>query len=271
MKQTVFITGASSGLGKLTARHFAAQGWNVAATMRTPEKETELNEISNVSIFKLDVTQPEQVSSAVEQAIRKFGKIDVVINNAGVGAYGPLEFASEDTINWQFNVNVKGPIHVIQAFLPHFRAQKSGMFINISSFMGITTAVPVGSLYNMSKFALEGLIEGLYYELKPLNIDLRLVEQGGSSGNNFTDSVIWTQHPTITDYDPITNKVKGLMANRNPELLDDPQLIVDNIYRLATRESNQFRTVVGATGQGLMSMRNSMPIESYLEKMETFF
>jgi NAD(P)-dependent dehydrogenase (short-subunit alcohol dehydrogenase family) len=271
MKQTVFITGASSGLGKLTARHFAAQGWNVAATMRTPAKETELDKLDNVRIFKLDVTQPDQVKSAVADAINTFGKIDIVINNAGVGAYGPLEFATEDTVNWQFNVNVKGPIHVIQAFLPHFRAQKKGMFINISSFMGITTAVPIGSLYNMSKFALEGLIEGLYYELKLFNIDLRLIEQGGSSGNNFRESVIWNENPAIPDYDPITNKVKSLMENRSPDLLDDPQLIVDNIYSLATRESNQFRTVVGATGQGLMSMRNSMPIEAYLEKMETFF
>lgn len=271
MKHTVFITGASSGLGKLTARHFAAKGWQVAATMRTPEKETELTQLPNVKVFKLDVTQPDQVTAAVNAAIDTFGHIDIVINNAGVGAYGPLEFATEQTINWQFNVNVKGPIHVIQAFLPHFRARQAGMFINISSFMGVTTAVPVGSLYNMSKFALEGLIEGLYYELKPFNIDLRLVEQGGSSGNNFKDAVIWNENPAIPDYDPITNRVKALMDNRNPELLDDPQLIVDTIYSLATRESNQFRTVVGAVGQNLMALRNSMPIEAYLEKMESFF
>ena len=76
--------------------------------------------------------------------------------------------------------HVRGPINVIRAFLPHFRANKGGMFINISSFMGVLTAMPTGSLYNMSKFALEGLTEGLYYELKPLNIELRLIERGGS-------------------------------------------------------------------------------------------
>ncbi|WPQ61366.1 SDR family oxidoreductase [Chitinophaga sancti] len=271
MKQTVFITGASSGLGKLTARYFAANGWNVAATMRTPEKETELTQIENIQLFKLDVTNPTEVKEAAHGAINTFGKIDVVINNAGVGAYGPLEFATGQTIDWQFNVNVKGPIHVIQSFLPHFRENKAGMFINISSFMGVTTAVPVGSLYNMSKFALEGLIEGLYYELKPLGIELRLVEQGGSAGNNFKDSVIWNENPAITDYDVITNKVKSLMSHTDPELLDDPQTIVDVIYALATRQSQQFRTVVGASGQGLVALRNSMPIESYLEKMETFF
>ena len=178
MTKTIFITGTSSGLGKLTAFHFAKRGWNVAATMRTPEKESELTAYDNIKIFKLDVTDVQQVQVATEQAIAAFGKIDVVVNNAGAGSYGPLEFAEESTIDWQFALNVRGPINVIRGFLPHFRANKGAMFINISSFMGVLTAVPTGSLYNMSKFALEGLTEGLYYELKPLNIELRLIEQG---------------------------------------------------------------------------------------------
>jgi NAD(P)-dependent dehydrogenase (short-subunit alcohol dehydrogenase family) len=163
MTKTIFITGTSSGLGKLTAFHFAKRGWNVAATMRTPEKESELTAYDNIKIFKLDVTDVQQVQVATEQAIAAFGKIDVVVNNAGAGSYGPLEFAEESTIDWQFALNVRGPINVIRGFLPHFRANKGAMFINISSFMGVLTAVPTGSLYNMSKFALEGLTEGLYY------------------------------------------------------------------------------------------------------------
>ena len=203
-KKTVFITGTSSGLGKLTAKYFAAAGWNVAATMRTPEKETELDKLENIRIFKLDVTNPEQVKTATEKAIAAFGKIDIVVNNAGMGTYGALELANEEDIDWQFAVNTRGPINVIRAFLPHFRDNKGGMFINISSFMGVTTAVPLGSLYNMSKFALEGLTEGLYYELKPLNIDLRLIEQGGSTGTNFVENIIWNKNPEITVYDELT-------------------------------------------------------------------
>lgn len=265
MKKTVFITGTSDGLGKLTAKYLAEQGWNVAATMRTPEKETELTQYKNIRIFKLDVTEVDQVKAAVSHAIAAFGKIDVVVNNAGVGSYGPLELAEEWVIDWQYDTNVRGPINVIREFLPHFRANGGGMFINISSFMGVTTAVPVGSLYNMSKFALEGLTEGLYYELKPMNIELRLVEQGGSSGNNFKGRVKWNEHPTIRDYDDITNKVKSMMSNVDPSLLDDPQTIVNAIHDLATGKSQQFRTLVGAQGQQLMAMRNSMPIENYLE------
>src|SRR5260370_26132424 len=192
MTKTIFITGTSSGLGKLTALHFAKQGWQVAATMRTPEKETVLTAYDNIALFKLDVTDLREVQMATEQALAKFGTIDVVVNNAGAGAYGPLEFAEESTIDWQFALNVRGPINVIRAFLPHFRANRGGMFINISSFMGVLTAMPTGSLYNMSKFALEGLTEGLYYELKPLNIELRLIEQGGSKGNNFLNNVVFT-------------------------------------------------------------------------------
>jgi NAD(P)-dependent dehydrogenase (short-subunit alcohol dehydrogenase family) len=136
MTKTIFITGTSSGLGKLTALHFAKQGWNVAATMRTPEKESELTAYDNIKIFKLDVTDVQQVRVATEQAITAFGKIDVVVNNAGAGCYGPLEFAQESTIDWQFALNVRGPMNIIRGFLPHFRANKGGMFINISSFMG---------------------------------------------------------------------------------------------------------------------------------------
>jgi NAD(P)-dependent dehydrogenase (short-subunit alcohol dehydrogenase family) len=137
MTKTIFITGTSSGLGKLTALHFAKRGWNVAATMRTPETKNDLTADDNIKIFKLDVTDIQQVQAATERAIAAFGKIDVVVNNAGAGSYGPLEFAEENTIDWQFALNVRGPINVIRAFLPHFRANKGGMFINISSFMGV--------------------------------------------------------------------------------------------------------------------------------------
>jgi NAD(P)-dependent dehydrogenase (short-subunit alcohol dehydrogenase family) len=177
-----------------------------------------------------------------------------------------LELAQEEAIDWQFAVNTRGPIIVIRKFIPHFRANGGGMFINISSFMGITTAVPLGSLYNMSKFALEGLTEGLYYELKPLNIELRLIEQGGSTGNNFKNSITWNRDDNIHDYDNLMTKVQNLMDHaESSSTLDDPQIIVDTIAALATGESNKFRTVIGTAGNDLMALRNSVSIEEYLE------
>jgi NAD(P)-dependent dehydrogenase (short-subunit alcohol dehydrogenase family) len=271
MPKTIFITGTSSGLGKLTAKHFASLGWNVAATMRSPEKETELTSIENIKIFKLDVTKVDQVRLAAEQAVREFGRIDVVVNNAGMGTYGALELATEDDIDWQFAVNTRGPLNVIRAFLPHFREHGGGAFINISSFMGITTAVPIGSLYNMSKFALEGLTEGLYYELAPLNIKLYLIEQGGSAGNNFVENITWNQDPKITAYDDVTAKVQNLMKDRSKGPLDDPMEIVDVIEQLATGKRDKFRNVIGEMGNNLVQLRHSVPIEEYLQTVSKFF
>jgi NAD(P)-dependent dehydrogenase (short-subunit alcohol dehydrogenase family) len=269
MKKTIFITGTSSGLGKASAKYFADNGWNVAATMRRPDEENELNSYPGVKIFKLDVANLDEVKLAAEQAIQAFGKIDIVLNNAGMGIYGALELATEENIDWQFAVNVRGPINVIRAFLPHFRANGGGMFINVSSFMGITTAVPLGSLYNMSKFALEGLTEGLYYELKPLNIDLRLIEPGGMTENNFVDNIKWNVNPEIPDYDDLTNKLQQMMANADASIKDDTKDIVLEISKIANKESQLFRTVIGNVGNSLMKLRHDLSIEEYLEAMNT--
>jgi len=271
MSKTIFITGTSSGLGKLTAIYFAKQGWNVAATMRRPEEEKELTTYPNIKLFKLDVTDVEKVKTATIAAIAAFGTIDVVVNNAGMGAFGALELVTEAAIDQQFAVNVRGPINVIRAFTPYFRANKGGMFINISSVMGITSATPVYSLYNMSKFALEGLVEALYYELKHFNIDVRLVEIGGYEGNNFLNNMIWSDHAEIRDYDILTEKVKARFANADSSMKSDPQEIVDAIYNIATGESNQFRTLIGEASKQLIALRNVMPIEQFLETMAANF
>ena len=272
MRKTIFITGTSTGLGRLTALYFAKQGWNVAATMRSPEKGTNFEEYENIRVFRLDVTDRDQMKEVVAAAIAAFGRIDVVVNNAGLGAYGALEFASEETIDWQFAVNVRGPINVIRAFLPHFRENGGGTFINISSFMGVTPAVPLGSLYAMSKFALEGLTEGLYYELKPQNIRLHLVEQGGSEDNNFVDNIQWSEAGgDIGAYDALQAKLKHLMATAGPEQKSDPQEIVDVVYGLATGENQRFRNPVGNVAKMLLDLRASGPIEEYLEKIAANF
>src|SRR5262245_19596455 len=271
MSKSIFITGTNSGLGKASAKYFAEQGWHVAATMRSPEKDTELTQLKNISVFKLDVTRLDQVRDATEKAIAAFGTIDVVVNNAGMGTYGALELAKEEDIDWQFAVNTRGPINIIRAFLSHFRHNGIGKFINVSSFMGLTTALPLGSFYNMSKFALEGLTEGLSYELKPLNIDLRLIEPGGSTENNFVSNIVWNSNPGMRVYDALTEKVRHRMATADDSMKDDTLDIVKIIAGLANRESNNFRTVIGKTGNSLMAMRNAVPIEEYLETIASQF
>lgn len=269
--KTVLITGASSGLGSLTSIFFAEKGWNVVATMRRPDAARHLADRTNVRVLELDVTNVAQTQASAQLAIEAFGQIDVVVNNAGAGAYGPLELADEETIDWQFDLNVRGPINIIRAFLPHFRSRGAGMFINISSYMGVTTAVPTGSLYNMAKFALEGLTEGLYYELMPLGIELRLIEPGGSRGNSFIKNMRLQSSSSISDYEPIVRKVSAMFESIEERRLDDPQMIVDAIFAAASGENSQFRTLVGKDGIQLVAARNAMPIEDYLRMIAERF
>jgi NAD(P)-dependent dehydrogenase (short-subunit alcohol dehydrogenase family) len=270
-RKTVLITGTSTGLGRATALYFAAQGWNVAATMRNPQKADAMSDIANIRIIELDVTQPDTIRKAIDQTIEFFGAIDVVVNNAGMGVYGALELVSEQDIDQQYAVNVRGVINVIRAVLPHFRSMKSGKFINIGSVMGMSTALPLGSLYNMSKFALEGLTEGLYFELKPLNVSLHLVEPGGFS-SNFGENVVFQKSDVITDYVNITKNVSDVMAAAGLKgATPPPDAIVETIYQLATGKKKSFRNVVGKDAKTVLFLRKLMPVKAFLNLLTRKF
>ncbi|MEN9444063.1 MAG: hypothetical protein RIS47_953, partial [Bacteroidota bacterium] len=160
MRKTILITGASSGIGRACAIYFQQQGWQVAATMRQPEKETELTRLANVKLYQLDVQDTMSINTAIAQAIKDFGIINVVLNNAGYGARGAFEASTREQFVRQFDVNVFGIMSVTQALLPHFRENKTGIIINISSILG-RTSFPFYSLYHASKWAVEGFTEGL--------------------------------------------------------------------------------------------------------------
>ncbi|MEI9986695.1 MAG: SDR family NAD(P)-dependent oxidoreductase [Aliidongia sp.] len=147
--------GCSSGFGAATARLFARKGWNVVATMRQPESGAELAKLDNVLVTRLDVQDRGSVDAAVAAAVARFGKIDVLINNAGFGLWGVFESTPRDKVLEQFEVNVFGVMDVTRALLPHFRANRSGVIVNVSSGAGVFT-LPLISLYCASKFALEG-------------------------------------------------------------------------------------------------------------------
>ncbi|WP_295715586.1 SDR family oxidoreductase [Mucilaginibacter sp.] len=176
MKKTVLITGASSGFGKEAVKLFHKNNWNVIATMRSPEKETELSALDQVLVTKLDVTDKASIQNALKAGIEKFGQIDVLVNNAGYGSFGALEAATEAEIKRQFDVNFFGLIEVTKALLPVMRQQRSGVIINVSSIGGKVT-FPFSSLYHATKFAVEGLTESIQYELNPLGIRLKLLNR----------------------------------------------------------------------------------------------
>jgi NAD(P)-dependent dehydrogenase (short-subunit alcohol dehydrogenase family) len=190
MKKTMLITGASSGFGRAAARLFHQKGWNVIATMRSPEKETELSKGDDLLLLALDVTNTKTIDTAIKAGLDRFGRIDVLVNNAGHGSLGALESATEEQIRQQFDVNVFGLISVTKAVLPVMRQQRSGIVINVSSIGGKVT-FPFSSLYHATKFAVEGLTESLQYELNPLGIRLKIVEPGGYKTEFTGRSMSW--------------------------------------------------------------------------------
>ena len=178
MPKTIFITGASSGLGKATAKLFAEKDWNVIATMRKPEDETELAQLNNVRLLALDVTRLEQIQAVARQALDS-SDVDVVFNNAGYGLVGPLEGTTDEQLVQQINTNLLGVVRVTQAFIPYFREKQAGLFITTTSIGGLV-AFPFNSMYHATKWALEGWSESLAFELSKVGVGVKTVSPGGS-------------------------------------------------------------------------------------------
>ena len=169
--KTVLITGASSGIGKATAEYFAARGWNVAATMRSPNQSDLASKSKAISLFRLDVTDQSSINTCVADVIAEFGSIDVVVNNAGYGLVGPFEAQTDEQIRRQFETNLFGVMNVTRAVLPHMRKRKSGRIVNVASGMGQLSDMGGHSpAYRVSKTALNALTRILTAELEDENI-----------------------------------------------------------------------------------------------------
>lgn len=264
MTQTILITGASTGIGKVTAKHFQAQGWNVIATMRSPEKDTELSALDNVLVTRLDVTDTESISQAVAAGIERFGKIDVLLNNAGYGAYGPLEAFPMDRIRRQYDTNVLGLLEVTKALLPHMRANASGTIVNISSIGGQMT-FPLGTLYHGTKFAVEGLSEALHFELEAAGIKVKIVEPGMIATDFGGRSFDFVNDETMTEYQPV---VKALFETWGTEEMtsraSSPQVVADVIWTAVTDGTNTLRYRAGADAEELLNNRKALDDATFI-------
>ena len=245
--KVVLITGAASGIGEATAKHFIDQGWRVCATARRPENFGAWSRHEQVVRLPLDVTDAVSVRSAVEECLDLAGRIDAVVNNAGVGMAGPLEALRLEDIEKHFQTNFFGAIRVIQAVLPHFRAQNGGVLVNVSSVSG-RFGIPFLSPYCAGKFALEGLSESLYYELAPFNIRIKLVEPGGIK-TSFAQE--FAQHDC---YQPSLRAVEHSMhqASGPDSLLPGPEGVATTIFRAATDGTERLRYPVHTQGADLL-------------------
>ena len=255
MKKTVFITGASSGFGKESVRLFHEKGWNVVATMRSPETEKELTGLSGVWVTKLDVTDSATIASAIKAALGAFGQIDVLVNNAGYGALGALEAASDEEIRRQLEVNLFGLIAVTKAVLPGMRAQRSGVIVNVSS-MGGRIAFPFSTLYHATKFAVEGLTESLQYELNPIGIRTKIIEPGGYKTEFAGRSLSAFGAGSLTDYQQPWDRFTAALAQWS--FSENIREVADAIYQAATDGSDQLRYPVGQDAEQMLQLRLQM-------------
>ena len=268
MKKTILITGSSTGIGRATAIKFQKEGWNVIATMRSPEKESELNQLENVLVAKLDVQDTASIDSAIASGIEKFGKIDVVLNNAGYGLMGTFESASKASVDRQFGVNVIGLFDVTRAALPHFRANKEGMFINISSVGGRIT-FPIISLYHSTKWAVEGFSESLHYELAAAGIKVKIVEPGGVATDFGGRSLDFQHNEELTEYNQFVGEVMDKFQTlMDPSTMSSAELIADKIYEAATDGTDNLRYIAGADAEQFLAARYSMNDNEFFRMME---
>lgn len=269
MKKTIFITGASSGIGKATAKLFQSKGWNVIATMRNPENEKELKELDHVLVVQLDVLDLDSIQKAFAEGVQKFGSVDVVLNNAGYGAYGPLETFSREKIIRQFNTNVIGLLDVTQTVLPHFRQNKKGIIINISSIGGKMT-FPLGSLYHGTKFAVEGISESLNYEVEAFGGQVKIVEPGMIATDFGGRSFDFSNDGTIAEYQNIVNALMTAMPTM-AENASPASLVADVIFEAATDGKKQLRYTAGEDAKILVANRQQYDDATFIGGIKSQF
>ncbi|MBF4486272.1 SDR family NAD(P)-dependent oxidoreductase [Flavobacterium sp. CSZ] len=244
MAKTIFITGASRGFGRIWTEAFLKRGDNVVATVRNPETLKELTKefSSNLLVLKLDVTDKSESFKAIAAAKKHFGKIDVLINNAGFGHIGAVEELNEKDVRAQFETNVLGSLWTIQAILPIMRQQNSGQIIQLSSALGLNTVSLMG-LYSASKFAVEGLIETLAGEVNGFGIKTTILEPGGFSTDFFgTTSLALSE--SITAYNDIR---KDFYEHANEQDSGNPAATVTAILSLVDADNPPLRLLLGKT------------------------
>lgn len=259
--KTIFITGASSGIGKATAKLFQAKGWNVIATMRRPENETELSQLENVTLLPLDVTNQEQIKSTVRKAA-SLSNIDVVVNNAGYGLMGALEAFTDENIVRQVETNFLGTVRVSREFIPYFREANSGLFINVTSIAG-HTSFPFTSVYNGTKWAVEGWSECLSIELSMFNVAVKTVSPSATKTELFSHNADVTSLPY---YAEVEKKMLGMI---NPD--STPEEIADVIYEAATDNKDQLRYFAGKESKAIYDRRQETGAEASRKELKKMY
>jgi len=255
MNKVILITGASSGIGKETAKLFQTKNWKIAATMRSPETAEDLQHIADIETFRLDVTDRDSIKQAIADVLEKFGRIDAVVNNAGYGLVGAFEAATEEQIEKQFQTNVFGVMNVTREILPYFRKEKRGIIVNVAS-MGGRITFPLYSLYHATKWAVEGFSESLQYELEQFNIRVKIIEPGPIKTDFYDRSMDLTRKEGLTAYDWFIDKAMPNMQKAG-ETAPDGRVVAEAIWEAVTDGSKKMR--YPANSKMVLTARKLLP------------
>ena len=245
---TVLITGCSSGYGLETARHFHAHGWNVIATMRTPRADI-LPPAERLRVLALDVSKPESIAAAILAA----GPIDVLVNNAGIGALGAFEATPMDTVRELFETNTFGVMAMTQAVLPQFRARGSGVVVNVTSSVTLAR-MPLVAAYTASKTAVAGFTASLALELEAFGVKVKLVEPGYGPTTRFTSNGSTRMDGLIPEpYAPFAERVFATFGQ--PAAVTTEVDVARVVWRAANDETGQLRFPAGPDAVALAQTR----------------
>jgi NAD(P)-dependent dehydrogenase (short-subunit alcohol dehydrogenase family) len=280
MKQkVVLITGTNSGFGWLAANSCAAQGYNVYATIRDAKgrnaaKAKTLAQVENIEVLEVDVTNDKSVADAIATVLEKEGKIDVLVNNAGLYATGIAETFTAEDLAKVMDVNLNGVWRTIRAVLPQMRGQREGLIINVSSVAG-RFSFPFQMAYNISKFAVEGLTECLHYEVRPLGVDVVCLQPGAFPTDIWGKIVTGSDVAVIDNYGELANVPEQIGAGVGQMfevMKPNPQLIADAIVQLidTPKGKRPLRTVVDPATGNFSEIANKQVKEQYENFLTAF-
>lgn len=278
-KKVVVITGTNSGFGWLTANSVAALGHNVYATMRdtkgkNADKAKALAAIENITVLDVSLTDETSVKNAIDTIIAKEGTIDVLVNNAGVAMFGVAESSTTDDVQRMFDVNVFAPWRLMKLALPHMRTQSEGLIINVSSGWGRFSA-PFSAVYAASKFALEGLSESLHYEVRPLGVDVAIIQPGAFPTEMSQKVQVGSDAAVVDGYTAIADVPNKMFAaigqifeTKNP----NPQDVADAVVNLIGLPKGQrpLRTVVDSSTGEIVKAANDAVAAEFAKAMTAF-
>jgi NAD(P)-dependent dehydrogenase (short-subunit alcohol dehydrogenase family) len=246
--KTVLITGCSSGYGLETARHFHAQGWNVIATMRTPRPDL-LPRSDRLRVLALDVTRPDSIGAALEAA----GPIDVLVNNAGIGALGAFEATPMDTVRELFETNTFGVMAMTQAVLPQLRARRSGVVVNVTSSVTLAR-MPLVAAYSATKMAIAGFTASLALELEGFDVRVKLVEPGYGPTTRFTSNGGSRMEGLIPEpYAPFAQRIFAAFGQQ--DVVTREADVAEVVWRAANDATGQLRFPAGPDAMALAQAR----------------